>query len=266
MYPGSRPRGGGSLYPASNLVYDHKCLHGAAVGGFVSLILHVYDIRCLWDILCYVSLVPLGAPLSGFIYATGQEFTRVLVEYGLESSFFYSKSIFESLFWSISIMGQTRYTNLRVPKGHSLVSSPRDSIRVADSGWVSKNSNFRLLQSLSSYIFDFFYSMTSLNSSSSLNFDFSILKALEIFSPDGSKCWVHGLEILLEIIHLQIFDLVFWLIFLIIFRKGFWWTSLTTLTGQRSVNCRNRYLPPTSNSIPLDLNSGYRSNPFFCRI
>jgi hypothetical protein len=32
MYPGSDPRGGGSLYPASNLVYDHRCLHGAAVG------------------------------------------------------------------------------------------------------------------------------------------------------------------------------------------------------------------------------------------
>jgi hypothetical protein len=24
MYPGSRPRGGGSLHPASNLVYDHN--------------------------------------------------------------------------------------------------------------------------------------------------------------------------------------------------------------------------------------------------
>jgi hypothetical protein len=24
MYPGSYPRGGGSLYPASNLIYDHK--------------------------------------------------------------------------------------------------------------------------------------------------------------------------------------------------------------------------------------------------
>jgi hypothetical protein len=32
------------------------------------------------------------------------------------------------------------------------------------------------------------------------------------------------------------------------------------------VNYRNRYLPPTSNSIPLDLNSGNRSNPFFYRI
>jgi hypothetical protein len=67
---------------------------------------------------------PLGAPLPGFIYATGQEFTRIPVEYGLEPSFFYSKSIFESLFWSISIMGRTRYTNLRVPKGHSLITGP----------------------------------------------------------------------------------------------------------------------------------------------
>jgi hypothetical protein len=33
MYPGSRPRGGGLLHPASNLVYHHRSLHGAAVGG-----------------------------------------------------------------------------------------------------------------------------------------------------------------------------------------------------------------------------------------
>jgi hypothetical protein len=35
---------------------------------------------------------------------------------------------------------------------------------------------------------------------------------------------------------------------------------------KRSVNCQNRHLPPTLNSIPLDLNSGNRSNLFFCRI
>jgi hypothetical protein len=52
-------------------------------------------------------------------------------------------------------MGRTRYTNPRVPEGHTLVSSPRDSIRVADSGWVSKTSNLWLLQSLTSSIFDF---------------------------------------------------------------------------------------------------------------
>jgi hypothetical protein len=26
-YPGSRPIGGGSLHPASNLVYDHSCVY-----------------------------------------------------------------------------------------------------------------------------------------------------------------------------------------------------------------------------------------------
>jgi hypothetical protein len=41
--------------------------------------------------------MPLGTPLSGFIYATGQEFTSFLVEYELEPSFFLSKSIFKSL-------------------------------------------------------------------------------------------------------------------------------------------------------------------------
>jgi hypothetical protein len=38
MYPDSRPRGGGSLHPASNLVDNHKCLHGAAVGGILYLV------------------------------------------------------------------------------------------------------------------------------------------------------------------------------------------------------------------------------------
>jgi hypothetical protein len=32
FYPGSRPLGGGSLHPASNLVYDIVVLQGAAVG------------------------------------------------------------------------------------------------------------------------------------------------------------------------------------------------------------------------------------------
>jgi hypothetical protein len=41
--------------------------------------------------------MPLGAPLPGYIYATGQEFTSFLVEYELEPSFFISKSIFKSL-------------------------------------------------------------------------------------------------------------------------------------------------------------------------
>jgi hypothetical protein len=63
-------------------------------------------------------VVPLGVPLSGFIYATRLGFTSVLVEYVLEPSFFVSKSIFESLCLSTSIMGRTRYTNPWVPKGH----------------------------------------------------------------------------------------------------------------------------------------------------
>jgi hypothetical protein len=131
----------------------------------------IFDV---YDIYWVIWVVPLGAPLPGFIYATGQEFTRVLVEYGLEPSFFYSKLTFESLFLSSSLMGRTRYINPWVPKGHTLVSSPRDSIRVADSGWVSKTSNlwlqfFDFLKSLISSIFDF----SSLTSS---NFDF--LKSL----------------------------------------------------------------------------------------
>jgi hypothetical protein len=45
-------------------------------------------------------------------------FTSVLVKYGLEPSFFVSKSILESLYLSTSLMGQTRYTNQWVPEGH----------------------------------------------------------------------------------------------------------------------------------------------------
>jgi hypothetical protein len=89
------------------------------------MIFNVYDIYLV---------LPLRAPLPGFIYATGQEFTSVLVEYGLEPSFFASKSIFEPLYLYTSLMGRAQYTNPRVPEGHSHVSSPRDSIRVADSG------------------------------------------------------------------------------------------------------------------------------------
>ena len=33
-YPGSRPRGGGSLRPASNPLYEYMCT-GAAIGGVV---------------------------------------------------------------------------------------------------------------------------------------------------------------------------------------------------------------------------------------
>jgi hypothetical protein len=135
------------------------------------------DVWCPWDI-------SLRAPLPGFIYATGLGFTSVLVKYGLEPSFFVSKSIFESFCRSTSLMGRTRYTNPRVPKGHIHVSSPRDSIRVADSGWVSKHQ--------SSFIFDFFnlrlssiidfFNLRLLQSSVSSNFDFIYLRLLEIFN------------------------------------------------------------------------------------
>jgi hypothetical protein len=49
----------------------------------------IYDV-CF--VVYEISDVPLGAPLPGFIYATGQEFKSVLVEYVLEPSFFISKS------------------------------------------------------------------------------------------------------------------------------------------------------------------------------
>jgi hypothetical protein len=55
FYPGSRPLGGGSLHPASNLVYDIVMLQGAAVGGVL-----------LSNLLYPISL---RVPLGGFIYA-----------------------------------------------------------------------------------------------------------------------------------------------------------------------------------------------------
>jgi hypothetical protein len=130
--------------------------------------------------------------------------------------------IFESLCRSTSLMGWTRYTNPQVPEGHIHVSSPRDSIWVADSGWVSKlqsltsfilwllqssissillilqflqtstSSNFdffklRFLQSSTSLIFDFLKTLIS------SIFDFIYLRLLEICSPDGSKFRVYFL-------------------------------------------------------------------------
>jgi hypothetical protein len=65
--------------------------------------------------------MPLGASLPDIIYATMLGFTSVIVEYGLEPSFFVSKLISESLYLSTSLMGQTRYTNPWVPKGHTHV-------------------------------------------------------------------------------------------------------------------------------------------------
>jgi hypothetical protein len=113
----------------------------------------ISNIACLWYSMS-MRLCSLGAPLPGFIYATGLRFYKSSSWIQIRVFLLLLQVIFESLFWSISIMGRTRYTNLRVPEGHSLVSSPRDSIRVADSGWVSK------LQSLTSFnlrFLQFFY-------------------------------------------------------------------------------------------------------------
>jgi hypothetical protein len=94
---------------------------------FVSNLCLIYLVSLVLCVIWYsmsmrYCVMPLGAPLSGFIYATGLRFTSVLVEYWLEPSFFVSKSIFESLLRSTSLMGQTRYTNPWVPKGHTHVS------------------------------------------------------------------------------------------------------------------------------------------------
>jgi hypothetical protein len=117
----------------------------------VSLILLVYDIRCLWYSMSMIWLeFSLGAPLPGFIYATGLRFYKDPSQIQIRTFLLRLQVIFESLCRSTSLMGRTWYTNPRVPEGHIHASSPRDSTWVADSGWVSK------LQ-----IFDFFYSLTS---------------------------------------------------------------------------------------------------------
>jgi hypothetical protein len=174
-------------------------------------------------------LSSLGAPLPGFIYATGIRFYKCPIRIHIRTFLPRLQVIFESLFQSTSIMGRTRYTNPWVPEGHTHVSSPGGSTWVKDSGWVSKlqsltsfnlwllqSSNFfnlwllenltsrklRFIQSSTSYIFDFFYSLTS-----------SILRLPEIFSPDGSKCWVHGLEIFFLALLKIIFHFWLWSIF-----------------------------------------------------
>jgi hypothetical protein len=48
------------------------------------------NLNCLSNLRCDV--LPLGAPLPGFIYAIRLEFTSVLVEYRLKLPFFISKS------------------------------------------------------------------------------------------------------------------------------------------------------------------------------
>jgi hypothetical protein len=50
--PGSRPRGGGSLHPASNLVYDHRCFTvGRRRRNIVSSLYLIY-LSCLSNIAC----------------------------------------------------------------------------------------------------------------------------------------------------------------------------------------------------------------------
>ena len=62
-YPGSRPRGGGSLRPASNPLYEY--VQGATIGGVVSSLVLICGLRCL-GVLCvcfFVSEYDLrGAP------------------------------------------------------------------------------------------------------------------------------------------------------------------------------------------------------------
>jgi hypothetical protein len=116
-------------------------------------------------------------------------------------------------------MGRTRYTNLWVPEGHTHFSSPWDSIRVADLGWVSKLQSlifdfFKrwLLQSLTSSNFDFFNLWLHISSTSYI-FDFKCNgqnhRVLESALLMGVKCWVYflvlatdnGLKILFLALH-----------------------------------------------------------------
>jgi hypothetical protein len=83
-------------------------------------------------------------------------------------------------------MGRTRYTNPWVPKGHIHVSSPRDSTWVADSGWVSKTSNLRLLQF--SYFFNLWLLQTLI--SSIIQFLQSSTSYIFDFKCNGQNRWV----------------------------------------------------------------------------
>jgi hypothetical protein len=96
---------------------------------------------------------------------------------------------------------------------YTLVSSPWDSTRIVDSGWISNL-----------HIFDLINLLTS-----------------------SSSCKNNQLS-------------------LYYFARGFGEQAWQLWRIKRPVNCRSRYLSPTSNSIPLDLNLGNWSNPFFCRI
>jgi hypothetical protein len=101
---------------------------------------------------------------------------------------------------------------------YTLVSSPQDSTRIVDSGWISDLQIFDLINTW----------------------------LLHIFKP---STWS--------------FKIFFYLYCI---ARGFDEQAWQLWRIKRPVNCRNRYLSPTSNSIPLDLNLGNRSNPFFCRI
>jgi hypothetical protein len=115
---------------------------------------------------------------------------------------------------SLTILRGTQLTGSII---YTLVSSPRDSTRIADSGWISDLQIFDLINT----------------------WLLQILKSLT-WSFDLSLLWYLA----------RGFDEQAWQL---------WWIK-------RSVNCRNRYLSPTSNSISLDLNSVNRLNTFFCRI
>jgi hypothetical protein len=106
FYPGSRPLGGGSLHPASNLVYEHSCLQGAAEGGWVCV--------CC-NLLCVLSR---GYPLVA-LYMQPVRVYKVFLA-------FYSKSKCWALRASYILragffLGGNRVGKYRGPRGHTLV-------------------------------------------------------------------------------------------------------------------------------------------------
>jgi hypothetical protein len=65
-----------------------------------------------------IRLSSLGAPLPGFIYATGLRFYKSPSRIQIRAFLLCLQVIFESLFQSTFIMGRTQYTNPWVPEGH----------------------------------------------------------------------------------------------------------------------------------------------------
>jgi hypothetical protein len=90
-----------------------SCVSSQCLIYLVSMILRVYDLRCC--------VMPLGAPLPGFIYATRLEFYKCSSRIRIRAAFIHLQVIFESLYLSTSIMGRTQYTNPWVPEGHTHV-------------------------------------------------------------------------------------------------------------------------------------------------